>query len=289
MKNFSIWKALFLSFFSPDLYRDVAQNWRGVGFSYLFVLVFFTLLIVSAQFVFAYSTLTYESLHDVKAEGTNSEAEIMQAAFADFVNQIPRGKVFKGELDVDVPQPYYMYFDDGQEKIPLIMFDTTGKFMSVEEAEVPILVTKKYIQVNQKDKNKIETYNLDEMETNGPIFFGPDEAWNLVKMFFEEFKWITLAVVGMCALLAMYVYKIIVVMVYALLGLLIRYLVRSDCTYDTILRLACVAITPTMIVSSLLMIFMPTLDLHLVFVGVNLLYLGFALYCNRRSVVGIKA
>jgi hypothetical protein len=34
--------AIFLSFFSAELYRDIASRWRGIGLRYLLLLIFLT-------------------------------------------------------------------------------------------------------------------------------------------------------------------------------------------------------------------------------------------------------
>ena len=39
MKQFGLLRAIWLSFYSPELYRDVARNWRGFGLLYLTVLL----------------------------------------------------------------------------------------------------------------------------------------------------------------------------------------------------------------------------------------------------------
>ena len=35
MNTISGWQALYMSFYSGDLYREVVKNWRGVGYLYL--------------------------------------------------------------------------------------------------------------------------------------------------------------------------------------------------------------------------------------------------------------
>ncbi len=50
MRKYTIFHPYVMSFFSKDLYRDVGQNWRGIGAFYLLVLliiswVFVTILI----------------------------------------------------------------------------------------------------------------------------------------------------------------------------------------------------------------------------------------------------
>src|SRR6478672_8744679 len=42
VRRYSRIRALVLSLFSPDLYRDVVANWRGVGFLYLLLILALT-------------------------------------------------------------------------------------------------------------------------------------------------------------------------------------------------------------------------------------------------------
>jgi hypothetical protein len=39
MKHYGRLQAVYLSFFSGDLYRDVANNWTGIGLVYLLLLL----------------------------------------------------------------------------------------------------------------------------------------------------------------------------------------------------------------------------------------------------------
>jgi len=39
MKNYTIFHPLYLAFFSKSLYQDVGRNWKGIGASYLLLLL----------------------------------------------------------------------------------------------------------------------------------------------------------------------------------------------------------------------------------------------------------
>lgn len=36
-QKYSLWQAVRLSFISKDFYRDVAENWKGLGLSFLLI------------------------------------------------------------------------------------------------------------------------------------------------------------------------------------------------------------------------------------------------------------
>ena len=52
-RQFSFWRSLYLSFYSKELYRDVVDNWEGIGFLHLLGCLFSSLLMLAA-IVWAY-------------------------------------------------------------------------------------------------------------------------------------------------------------------------------------------------------------------------------------------
>src|SRR3990172_8756471 len=122
MKQYGVFHPLLLSFYSNALYRDVAKNWKGVGFLYLLLLLALTWIPVMIHF------------HNNLSEGISREAP-------KFVNQIPKITITKGEVSVDVPVPYYII--EPQSGVQLVAIDTSGQITSLDQTNAVALLTKK--------------------------------------------------------------------------------------------------------------------------------------------------
>src|SRR2546428_11609695 len=110
MRRYSVVHALLLSFFSRDLYRDVARNWRGAGLIYLLLLV-------------ALSTVLFLARAQIGiAQWARGEA-------SQVVNQIPPIQIRHGVVQVSGPSPLIIRASKGTT---LAIIDTSGSVASFE-------------------------------------------------------------------------------------------------------------------------------------------------------------
>lgn len=120
MKQFRIWQAPVLGFFSTQFYRDLAANGKGVGFLYLLALLSLSCLIVPVrQFL--------------------DLSEFMKRDGAALVEQFPAVKIENGKLSIDRPPPYYISSGD----IAWIGFftDEDSEKNIGEQNTIPMIVT----------------------------------------------------------------------------------------------------------------------------------------------------
>ncbi|HET9870520.1 MAG TPA: DUF1189 family protein, partial [bacterium] len=127
-------RAIWLSFYSRDLYRDVRSNWKGTGLGLLCAVFALLGVLLAARF------------------------QVWTAAeVPGFAEKIPPFQVAQGEFTSPVAQPYRIDYPKG-----CIMVDTTGKFRSIDQVpgvegfETAYLVTKDGYSVRQVRRGKVE-------------------------------------------------------------------------------------------------------------------------------------
>ncbi len=124
MKKFSIIHIPVLSFFSKELYIDVGQNWKGVNFLYLLLLLAVCLI------------PTMIKIHADVTDFVNNEAPVI-------VNQVPEIAITDGQVSIKETQPYYIK-DPDSDKI-LAIIDTTGQIESLENTDALCLLRLKHL------------------------------------------------------------------------------------------------------------------------------------------------
>ncbi|MFB0524549.1 MAG: DUF1189 domain-containing protein [Phycisphaerae bacterium] len=223
MKKFNILHVPLLSFYSRELYRDVGWNWRGVCFGYLLLL----LVICSALSMFA--------VHRALSNFVDKEVPPL-------IDQVPRITITDGQVSIDEPQPYYIKAPDSNDV--LVVVDTTGTIQSLDDTKAIVLLTKTKVTWRQ---GKMETRTFDLTQVKHFVL-DKDRimGWlDIIK------KYLVLALYPF-AVLASYIFRIIQALIYGAIGLLFATWCRVKLSYAALLRLAVVAVTPCIIVRTIL-------------------------------------
>jgi hypothetical protein len=121
VRRFSNLEALPLSFFSRDLYRDVAGNWKGAGLLYQLMVIALATLVVAIR------------LHLGIAEFAAHEAPPVIA-------QVPTIRIVRGEVSVNRLTPVTIRNPKSGKAVAII--DTSGKITSLEGTEARLLLTR---------------------------------------------------------------------------------------------------------------------------------------------------
>ncbi|MBX9689788.1 MAG: DUF1189 domain-containing protein [Candidatus Obscuribacterales bacterium] len=219
-KQYSIFKAPLLSFFSKDFYSDTALKAKGLGFLYLFVLIFVCQTLSTASgCVHFYMNIESKELNDI-------------------VQRLPAMEIKRGKLSIDKESPYKLQFENilSKEK-RVIVFDTSGQKSTEEDADV--LFTQDGIKF-QGDSEAIPWTSAT---------FGNDFSLNSA-----NFK-------GLLGSIAVWLFVIGVVLsplswlghallaaIYGLAGLAMD---RKKLGYKTAVRMAIVALTPSIVLSTI--------------------------------------
>ncbi|HEY9713100.1 MAG TPA: DUF1189 family protein, partial [Chroococcales cyanobacterium] len=103
MKKYPAWQAPVLCWFAADFYKDVAVNWRGVAFGYLFLLALVCWSLMGARW-YAFFSSAFSAARPV-------------------IEQFPTMKFKDGELSIDKPSPTKIKTADGSQVV--VVFDTS--------------------------------------------------------------------------------------------------------------------------------------------------------------------
>ena len=226
MKRYSIYHIPVMSFFSKNLYRDVASQWKGTCFVYLLLL-----LIICWIAPISKLNAGLGSFIDNEAPG--------------IISQVPVITIANGTASIKESQPYYIK-DPETGKI-LFIIDTTGKITSLAETEATILLTKTE-GVVRKSEMETRTFSLAQMED-----LTLDQG--LIWKFLTGAKKLLFPLVYPVCILGSFIFRIIQALIYGVIGMLFALMLHSKRPYDTLLRLAVVAVTPAIIIKTLVNLF----------------------------------
>jgi uncharacterized protein DUF1189 len=223
VSKYSVFQIPLLSFFSTDVYRDVAFNKKGTGFGYLFLLlaVCWLILVLSVS----YKVGTYI---DKYSPG--------------FLNQFPEITIIDGQASIRESQPYYISDPETGESFAVI--DTTGSITSLDQTEARMLMTRTSLMF---ERNKFETRTFEFRELEDMLV-----DRELISNWIEVFKSYFSVFVYPFALVGSFLYRVIQVMIYAVIGLLFASICKTELEFTQLLRLTVVALTPSIIINTLL-------------------------------------
>jgi len=250
-----MFQAPIMAFFSPSFYRDVGLHWRGTGFAYL-------LLLLAICWV-----PTFVEFHLSVSDYIENKAPAL-------ISQIPPIRIIKGEASVDVTQPHQIIYPD--TGVVLAIIDTTGKTVLLERNQAFVLLTKtevifkrSEIETKSFSLRNIEHFTLDQQGVS---------AWLTLFRNYSAVVFFPFAVIGSFA------FRIVQVLLYAVIGLLFAKLCGTSKSYQTLLRLSVMAVTPVIIAKTILQIASVKIPLQgLLFFIVAMVYLFLGVKAVSRS------
>ncbi|MBL7219920.1 MAG: DUF1189 family protein [Phycisphaerae bacterium] len=225
MKKYSIFHVPVMSFFSKSLYRDVARQWKGVGYGYLLLLLIVCWIAPTVK------------IHQGFSDFVDKEAPKI-------VTQIPKLTIVNGRASIDEPQPYRI--TDPQSGKILAVIDTTGAIRTLEEADAHILITEREA-IFKKNEFQTDTFAFKDVNE-----FTLDQ--NMINGWLETAKGIVWPIVYVAAVLGAFVFRIIQSLIYACIGLVFASSCKPKLTYASLIRLSIVAVTPGIIVETVLFV-----------------------------------
>ncbi|HEX9425065.1 MAG TPA: DUF1189 family protein [Pyrinomonadaceae bacterium] len=222
MKRYSIFHAFVLSFFSKSFYQDVGQRWRGTGLAFLLVVL---------ALVWIPTTI---KLHWTLSRFVKDYAPRI-------TKQIPAITISNGKVSTDVPTPYFI--NDPDTGTPMIIIDTTGQYESLDNTPAKVLLTRSKIMTQQRaetrvyDLSDVKSFYVDHVQVEGWLAFGA--------------RWFALVAYPL-VLVFSFIFRTIQVLIYALFGLVFASLLNAKLSYQTLMRLAAVSLTPVLLLNLLL-------------------------------------
>lgn len=256
MRQYGCLKAIPLSFYSRDLYRDVSSNWAGSVVLYLLLLL-----------ALCWALLSVHIQRDL----------IAGYAFASnkFIPQIPVMVIKNGEIKTPEHRPYLIKNPDDKDHAVFAIIDTTGKYTNLDNSDASILITKNTILYKHENKVKVQpissTIELDikPVELQQSIGFGINWMW----VFFLPI------LIGLS-----FIYRVVVGALYAVVGKLFAVIAEIPLTYGQILKISILAMTPAIILSTGLSWFSITFYHEwLVYFVLTVAYLIFGINANKKG------
>ena len=254
MRRYNVLQALVLSFYSRDLYRDVAKNWQGLA-------VLYVLLLLALSWMPCITNV----YHEVK--------QMIALKSPVILKQIPSFTIKDGALSIDKPVPYII--KDPKTNLPMIIVDTSGRIKSLANNQATILITEHKFYL-RKNLDKVYEYDfshwrditLDKFYLNGIL------------------RQLGLGlVIGIYLLLVLlsFAYRMLQALLYGTIALLFAKLGSYKVDYSQCIWLAMIAITPAVILSTVLgMLNIGFFGINVIYFVVSVCYLIFAVTAQTR-------
>jgi hypothetical protein len=251
-RKFGLLTALPWSFFSAQLYRDVARHWSGGQHLYLILLLSLSWLPMMPGF---------------QTEVQEFVRQAMPVAA-----QLPYLEVKDGRLSTDADEPYTIWLSDGS--LPLLTIDTAGQYSSPYEAGAFILLTETQMISMEEGGQRIDRY-----DKYFDFWIDRGRAENLLGMIND---WLVIAAYP-AIVATTFLLRLLEAYALALLGIVVSRAMNVTISYKALLRLAIVAFTPAIVLDTarqLLAVALPWA--HVLGLGITACYLCFAIRANAR-------
>lgn len=254
MREYGLLQAIYMSFYSRKLYRDVASHWGGYAFLYL-------LLLLALSMVY----FTYEIqqvLNHMYVKVTDQ-----------FVAQVPVLTIKNGKISTPEKRPYLI--KDNDNKTVIAVIDTTGKYKTLKDAKTDLLITEDKIISSPKPH---ET-RIDTLPATVNYVFEPIVVNSYIKGVFS-YTWVILYPL---LVIAAFFYRVIQALIYAVIGKIFAAILGVKMSYAQTLQIALVAITPVIVwltIASAFNIIMPNCAVWCFVLA--MVYLFYAVFANRQ-------
>lgn len=258
MKKYNCLKALGLSFYSGELYRDVAKNW-GAG------VIFYLLTLVALCSIFE----VFSIQQDINANFENDAGSSIDKLAMQFPLITLRNN---GTIETTENRPYFIY--DPDDKKLLMVIDTSGKYTTLENQSYDFLLTKTQYMTRKKNG----AIQINHWPTGVEYVAHPDEIKETIK------KWSTKlwVIIFPIFFIPVFLWRLMVAGFYAIFGKLFSKIIGFQLEYFKILGLTIVALTPSMIVKTVLDLLQFSFPHEtLFFFLLTLAYLFFAVKVNK--------
>lgn len=254
MAKYNIFQAIVMSFYSKNLYRDVAVNWGGKTFLYLLILL-----------ALSWIVFTFEAQRFINAGYATFSAQ--------YVNQVPEMTVKDGIVHTPENRPYLIKDTDNNQ--PVIIIDTSGQYTNLDQTDAKMLVTQKQVIMKKKDETRIINIS-DKFNAN----LVPEKLNDLIKDFIS-YAWIILFIF---LWLGSFIYRILQAFLYSMIGRLFGSIFKVPLTYGQIVQIAMISITPTIVLASILDFFIIRFPHQLlVYFLLAICYLFYGIVANKNQ------
>lgn len=216
-RRYNFFHALFLSFFSRELYADVAWRWRGIGFLYLLFLIAVSVLPLCVR-------LQLQLLEFARNEGPA------------LIRQMPRFILKDGRMSTDPPGRHEIKDPDSGRLI--LVIDTESEMKMDPQADVTITAT--HFIFWRESRREVRAHEWSRFADRTV-----DQA--TLQRWLDQGKFLAPLVFFFLVLILFYIYRILQALFYSLFGLLFASARKIKLEYPAMLRLVAVAVTPAVL------------------------------------------
>lgn len=261
-RRYNFIQAFFKSFYSKDLYRDVALNWGGMSILYLLSVLTIGWLIISIG-VWLLIDVTYHSkMMDAKSD------------FLLMAKQFPDMSIKNGEVHTPENKPYFIKYPRNQRLVAII--DTSDQYHVPPEYKDYVRITKDSMIFVTDKKLETRKFSPDTNIEIHPVFAPKAAEW-----IFKFIQWGWLLLVPIFLIIS-FIYRLLQALLYAALGKIIASILDIQLKYLQIFQLALVSITPTIVISTLCSLANISFAYQfVVYFVLGMGYLTFAISTNR--------
>lgn len=269
MKKYSCASAMYMSFYSAELYRDVAKNWGAGVVLYLFILlaICWSVLVVKLQ----------PEINTVFIRLANNMS-----------TQIPPFAINKGIVKTPENRPYEII--DPKTKETFAIIDTSGRYdrlciamdcqessskKSAPPSSTRILVTQdRVFYADNSDTIKIQALPKSLTMAIEPKLIQKE----VVK--FVGWSWVILFPI---LLIFSFAYRLVEALVYAILGKIFAAFGHIPLTYSEVLKITMIAMTPAILLATIFDWFNIVFHLQwFLYFIITMIYLLFGLNVNKK-------
>jgi len=248
------------SLYSGTMYREIAETWHGRSFLYLLLLLLICWVIIAGVFTV--------------------KTHIASRNFAQTLStsKLPTINFKKGVASTKATTPYYI--KDAVLKKTIIIIDTKNKITNFHQSKATILIQKRSISIKDS-MGKIEQYFYPKKMT---VDIGPKQIQSFI---YNSGMWLSpliFIIILFGGLVISYVYRVIQIIIYALIGKLFCAILKRKLFYESLMSLAIISVTPVIIISTILLVFNISYPFEfLSYFLISMIYLFFIIKANPKK------
>lgn len=247
-------RTLYLSFYSRDAYIRAAREWRGIGFGYLFVLVLISTVCIGI-WVHAWANAIILQVEKV------------------ILPQMPTITLKDGRMTIDKELPYVIMIQDR----PAIRFDKTSQAPAEAAEFAPIVFGETDCAHFVRDQGRVKKWIYEKIWTLVLDPLGVAKHIKFLK------TWLGLIVAGVL-LPIHFAWVASQVLVLGFIGRVFTATMSFYLSYSKLVRVSVVAVTPGVVLGTLLIVSNQFFQLWLGIYGIlAAVYLFYGVYSNKHA------
>jgi hypothetical protein len=210
-------------FWKPALWRDVARKWGGICFFYLLLLLVITWAATMGKSYPSFKKFVRDDMPKI-------------------TEQVPTIDIKNGVVTTNAEEPHQIVNPENGEVFAII--DTTGETKEPPPNAPSMLLTRNKL-MSRNAANKIEIHDLSQVQQFH--FDGPElqsKAQSALALYWPVLL-PALLLVSIC-------WNLIWMLIYAVIGQMAGGSVRPPLTFGALMRLAAIAITPGILIDTVL-------------------------------------